>query len=109
MKAKSPKNINQILKDDHFITIINLLIDSIKEYYKVTVNTNKNQKILTNSIKNETNDFESLFIKNINDSLQIKEYKEKKKELFDHLEINIDSHEKNLYSFFEDAKNYLEK
>jgi hypothetical protein len=79
MKVKSPKNINQILKDDHFITIINLLIDSIKEYYKVTVNTNKNQKILTNSIKNETNDFESLFIKNINDSLQIKEYKEKKK------------------------------
>ena len=104
MKVTSPKNINQKLKDDHFISIINLVIDSIKEYYKVTINTNKNEKILVDSIKNETNNFELLFSKNINNSLQIKEYKEKKKELFDNLEININSHENNLCSFFEDAK-----
>ena len=45
---KNTKNMNsnEALKDDEFINIINILLDSIKEYYKVTKNINKMKLLL---------------------------------------------------------------
>lgn len=45
---------NLILKDD-FIGYINALSDSIKEYWKVTMNVNKNKSYLINTLEKEVN------------------------------------------------------
>ena len=109
MKGRTTKNINETLIDNDFITIINYLSDTIKEYYEVTKNANQNEKILFGAIKEEANNFELILNENNIDSLQLKEYIEKNNELFKNLEINIISNEKNLFSFFRDAKILFKK
>ena len=47
-------------KKDIFVNLINTLSYSIKEYYNVTKNINKNENILLNSCKNEINNLKSI-------------------------------------------------
>ena len=73
--------------------IINILSDSIGEYYKVSLNIIQNKNILIKSLEEEINLLE-------NESNISKEFKD----LFNHLKINIKEGKTNLINFFEDAK-----
>ena len=103
-------NINNSIKDDGFINLINILSDSIKEYYKVTKNANKNENILTNRAQKEINNFE-LYLKNnlkLNDE-KIKLFNGNINKILNNLDLNITSNENNLTFFFEDAKIIFKK
>ena len=42
-------NLEESIYNDEFVKLINTLLDSIKEYYKVSKNITKNEKVLINS------------------------------------------------------------
>ena len=95
----SKSNLNTNNFSSEFISYINTLSDSIKEYFKVTKNTIQNKNILIESIEKEFNSYQSLdndFTNQVKDSLL-------------KLKINIDSDEKNLKFFFDDAKIIFKK
>ena len=77
-----------------FISSINTLSDSIKEYFIVTKNTIQNKNILIDSMEKELS-----MISSSDNNIS-----EKFKENFNKLKVNINSDEKNLKFFFEDAK-----
>ncbi len=92
-------NKNKFLYNDEFISYINSLSDSIKEYFTVTSNVNKNKKIILNSLENELNSSINLpnnIFKNLNESISL-------------LKLEINSDEKNLSLFFEDMKILFKK
>ena len=92
-------NQNKLLFNDEFVSYINSLSDSIKEYFKVTSNVNKNKNILINSLENELNpliEFQSNESKKIKDTISL-------------LKLEINSDEKNLSLFFEDMKILFKK
>ena len=80
---------------EEFISNINTLSDSIKEYYTVSKNTNKNINILFCSIENE------IILKN---NILKNTFSDKFKDSLLKLKYNIKSEENNLSSFFNDAK-----
>ena len=109
-------NLNEDFLNDDFIKYINALSESIKEYYKVTKNTNQNKIVLLNIIEKKLNESESIsnIIFNVNneDYNNIQSYYELTKktiEFFKKLKENVHSDEKNLSSFFEDAKLIFKK
>ena len=53
-------NLNEDFLNDDFIKYINALSESIKEYYKVTKNTNQNKIVLLNIIEKKLNESESI-------------------------------------------------
>ncbi len=92
-------NKNKFLYNDEFISYINSLSDSIKEYFTVTSNVNKNKKIILNSLENELNlsiNLPNNIFKNLNESISL-------------LKLEINSDEKNLSLFFEDMKILFKK
>lgn len=103
-------NLEDTLFSDEFVKLINTLLDSIKEYYKVSKNITKNEKVLINSADNGINQSQSIINKIINEEVdlnQINIYNKIIENLLmtlNKLEININSSEKNLIYFFEDAK-----
>jgi len=109
-------NLNEDFLNDDFIKYINALSESIKEYYKVTKNTNQNKIVLLNIIEKKLNESESIsnIIFNVNneDYNNVQSYYELTKktiEFFQKLKENVHSDEKNLSSFFEDAKLIFKK
>lgn len=90
---------NKLLFNDEFVSYINSLSDSIKEYFKVTSNVNKNKNILINSLES---DLTSLMDFQTNDSKKIKD-------TISLLKLEINSDEKNLSLFFEDMKILFKK
>ena len=109
-------NSNEDFLNDDFIKYINALSESIKEYYKVTKNTNQNKTVLLNIIEQKLNESESIsnIIFNVNneDYNKFQSYYEVTKkiiEFFRKLKENVNSDEKNLSSFFEDAKLIFKK
>ena len=104
-------NFFNIIYDDDFISLLNGLSSSIKEYYNLT-------KLNINSTTNYTNNIENqdLLIKNIlkeitnlSKSNEINLQLEKLKESKIYIEkINKDN-EKNLINFLENAKNFFKK
>ena len=103
-------NLNNSIKDDGFINLINILSDSIREYYKVTKNANKNENILTNRAQKEINNFE-LYLKNnlkLNDK-EINLFNGNINKILNNLDLNITSNLNNLTFFFEDAKIIFKK
>ena len=103
-------NLEDSIFSDEFVKLINTLLDSIKEYYKVSKNITKNEKVLINSADNGINQSQSIINKIINEEVdlnQINIYNKIIENLLmtlNKLEININSSEKNLIYFFEDAK-----
>ena len=109
-------DVNEDFLNDDFVKNINTLSDSIKEYYKVTKNTNQNKTILLNAIEKKLNESESisniLFSENNEDYNNVQSYNEVSKkiiEFFIKLKENINSDQRNLFSFFEDAKIIFKK
>lgn len=105
----------EIVFNEDFISYINSLSESIKEFYKVTKNVNKNKKMLINLAEEEVN-YSETFLNSINK--EIKNYEEinlvnnnleKLKDIFNKFQLNINSEEKNLLYFFEDAKILFQK
>lgn len=90
---------NKLLFNDEFVSYINSLSDSIKEYFKVTSNVNKNKNILINSLES---DLISLMEFQTNESKKVKD-------TISLLKLEINSDEKNLSLFFEDMKILFKK
>ena len=90
---------NKLLFNDEFVSYINSLSDSIKEYFKVTSNVNKNKNILINSLES---DLMSLMEFQTNESKKVKD-------TISLLKLEINSDEKNLSLFFEDMKILFKK
>lgn len=96
---KKNSNQNKVCFNDEFISYINSLSDSIKEYFKVTSNINKNKNILINSLESEL--ISSVEIPN-NISKKIID-------ITSVLKNEINSADKNLSLFFDDMKIIFKK
>ena len=95
------KILNEEFLNNKFISYINTLSDSIREYFKVSINIIQNKQILINTLEGEIFSSYPNLIQN-NDSIKIKD-------ILDKLKINIDSGNKNLLNFVEDAKIIFKK
>jgi hypothetical protein len=104
------------LINDSLIEYINTLSDSIREYYKVSKNVNKNKDMLINLAETEINKFKLV----LNDIFNKKEINEndinsfniidaKIKDIFKKIKLNLVSEDNNLIYFFEDAKILFKK
>ena len=115
MKSETKISINEVIFNDEFIEYINTLSDSIKEFYKVSKNVNKNKNMLMNLSESEINKIDSILNniikekKNFNELNSINLMIEKLREIFNKIQLNIISEEKNLIFFFEDAKVLFKK
>ena len=91
-------NQDKLAFNDEFVSYINSLSDSIKEYFKVTSNINKNKNILINSLESELNSLEipNNISKKLNDTISV-------------LKMEINSADNNLSLFFEDMKIIFKK
>ena len=115
MKTESYANsqsvyLNETVLNDEFIGLINILSDSIKEFYKVSKNVNKNKNMLINLAEGEVNLSETFFNNNFKGEanneniISFNNIIEKFRDIFNKLKLNVISGEKNLIFFFEDAK-----
>ena len=99
--------------NDEFVNYINSLSDSIREYYKVSKNITKNKTILVNAIENEVNLSESILFNEDNTTMNkaqsLANATENIKKNLSKLKLNVNSGEKNLLLFFEDAKVIFKK
>ena len=109
-------NLNEDFLNHDFVKYINTLSDSIKEYYEVSKNTNQNKIILLNSIEKNIYESESitniLFSENNENDNNVRSYNEVSKKInqfFIKLKENVNSDERNLLFFFEDAKIIFKK
>ena len=106
--------INDTLLNSEFIGYINTLSQAILEFYKVSKNINLNKELLINYGKKEINN-ESIIndnsINNLenNQNLIIIELIKTLTEIFNELEYNNTSQQKNLSNFFEDSKILFKK
>ena len=111
----SNKNSNDAISNEEFIGLINTLSDLIKEFYKVSKNVNKNKNMLINLAEGEINLTETILYKLSKKEINYKEINsfsnitEKLRDIFNKLQLNIISEEKNLIFFFEDAKVLFKK
>lgn len=101
-------NSKEILYDDIFIHYINSLSDSIKEFYKVSLNVNNNFKIFINMIERELNISKITEI-NYNKLDFFNNYLANIKKIFNKFKLQVISEEKNLFSFFGDVKFIFKK
>ena len=103
-------NLEESIYNDKFVNLINTLLDSIKEYYKVSKNIIKNEKVLINSAEKGINNSQSIINKIINEEIDINQINIYNKMIenllmtLNKLEINVNSSKKNILYFFEDAK-----
>ena len=103
-------NTNQFIYNDELVNLINILSDSIKEYYKVCKNILKNKSTLIASMEFQVNQTNSLVDNLMNEDIdinkisQIKESTSALQNIYNKLQLNFVSDEKNLTFFFEDAK-----
>ena len=108
-------NFKGIVLNDDFIGYINTLSDSIKEFYKVSKNVNKNINILLNLAGVEMNNTESVINTiiqeqiNINSIYSINGVTERLRDILNKLQMNIISEKNNINYFFEDAKLLFKK
>ena len=107
---------SKALINDSLIEYINTLSDSIREYYKVSKNVNKNKDMLINLAETEINKFKlvlnDIFNKkeiNENDINSINIIDAKINDIFKKIKLNIVSEDNNLIYFFEDAKILFKK
>ena len=93
---KETKNYNLIINENNlknqFVMYVNILSESIKEYYKVSINIIQNKNVLINILEGE------LF------KIIQQKYLKKIKEIINKIKLNINSEKSNLIFFFEDAK-----
>ena len=102
------------LYDDEFVSIINSLNESIKEYYKVSKNNITDANLLISCYDNQGKSVQELLEKLMNENStvginDIVEKFSKIKEIMTELQNNNNSNEQNLNLFFEDAKILFKK
>ena len=108
-------NSHDIILNEEFIGLINTLSDSIKEFYKVSKNVNKNKNMLLSLAEGQVNISDTVLNKISKDEINYEEINslsnliEKLRDIFNKLQLNIISEEKNLIFFFEDAKVLFKK
>ena len=85
------------LLGNSFISYINILSDSIKEYYKISIDIIENKMVLFNKIQSEI--YSSI------PSMHQKKFPG----LLKNLKVNIELNKINLYNFFDDAKILFKK
>ena len=85
------------LLGNSFISYINILSDSIKEYYKISIDIIENKMVLFNKIQSEI--YSSI------PSMHQKKFPD----LLKNLKVNIELSKINLYNFFDDAKILFKK
>ena len=105
-------NFIEILLNDDLFGFLTTLSESVKEFYKVSKNINKNKTMLINLGEGEVNIIESIQKKlniNCNEIDPFNFQIEKLREIFNSLHLNIISEEKNLIFFFEDARVIFKK
>ena len=95
--------------DDEFVSLINRLNESIKEYYKVSKNNITDANSVISFYEDQDKSIQELLgqMMNQNASVEINDMAEqfsKIKDIMTQLQINVFSNEKNLNLFFEDAK-----
>ncbi len=100
--------------DDGFVSLINGLNESIKEYYKVSKNNIQEANSFILFYEKQGNAIQKLMdeIVNTNSYEKINEFFEqipKINEIMSQLQLNANSNEKNLNLFFEDAKILFKK
>jgi hypothetical protein len=105
--------LNDAVINDEFVNYINKLSDSIREYYKVSKNISKSKTFLVNSLENDVSISESILFNEdnttINKAQSIANITENIKKNLNKLKINVNSGDKNLMNFFEDAKVIFKK
>ena len=105
--------LNDAAINDEFVNYINKLSDSIREYYKVSKNISKSKTFLVNSLENDVSISESILFNEdnttINKAQSIANITENIKKNLNKLKINVNSGDKNLMNFFEDAKVIFKK
>lgn len=96
--SNEEKQNDKFVFNDEFVSYINSLSDSIKEYFKVTSNVNKNKNILINSLESELNSLQisNNIYKKLIDTISL-------------LKMEINSADNNLSLFFEDLKIIFKK
>ena len=108
-------NLKKLICNDEFVNLVNILLDSIKEYFKVCKNVLKNKNTLISSLNIKYNKLEShindLISNNIDSNLlnQFTDTISKLKEISSKLSLTSASDEKNLNFFFENAKTLSKK
>ena len=95
--------------DSESISYINSLSDLIEEFYEVSKKINTTKKSIIKILEEQLNTSKSTLDKNLKEinSNQIdlfKNYLENIKDIFNMLNFQDISEEKNIFSFFEDAK-----
>ena len=106
---------NEIIFNQDFVSYINTLSDSIKEFYKVSKNVNKNKNKLINLSEVQLNNIEKVLSKILKEEVHFNEINslsnimENLREIFNKLQLNVISEEKNIIFFFEDAKVLFKK
>lgn len=102
----SPQTDEYFIKED-FIKILNALIDSIKNYQKVSRNLISNKKVISNKIERKLNILKDDLNKTTLNKELLNELNQQFLEYSDILKKNnffLDSSEANLTNFFDDAK-----
>ena len=115
-KTNQSSVINDTLLNSEFIGYINTLSQAILEFYKVSKNINLNKELLINYGKKEINNENILNDNTINNNniennknINFIELIKTLAEIFNELEYNNTSQQKNLSNFFEDSKILFKK
>ena len=100
--------------DDDFVSLINSLNESIKEYYKVSKNNITDANSVISFYEDQGKSIQELLgqMMNQNASVEINDMAEqfsKINDIISQLQINVFSNEKNLNLFFKDAKILFKK
>ena len=106
-------NIPNKIYDDEFVSLINGLNESIKEYYKVSRNNISEANSLLAYYKEQGELLQSLMSETNQNSMErdneIMEHIPKINEFIEQFQLNTNSNDKNLNLFFEDAKILFKK
>ena len=100
--------------DDEFVTLINRLNESIKEYYKVSKNNITDANSIISFYEDQGKSIQELLEQFMNEKAtvginDIVEHFSKINDIITQLQINVLSNDKNLNLFFEDAKILFKK
>ena len=109
LQSQETKTKYDLIYDDEFVSLINRLNESIKEYYKVTKNNITDASSVLSFYEDQGKSIQELLeqIMNQSGSVEINDMVEqfsKINDIMTQLQINAFSNEKNLNLFFEDAK-----
>jgi len=114
LQSQDSKSTYEQIYDDEFVSLINRLNESIKEYYKVSKNNITDASSLISFYEDQGKSIQEILDHLTNEKASvgandIVEQFSKINDIMTQLQINVFSNEKNLNLFFEDAKILFKK